>query len=59
MLALSFFTLLFTWIGQYGILAAGYATLTTSVFQIVFFLPIAIKRYRETAPNDDVAPAQG
>ncbi len=56
-LALSFFTLLFTWIGQYGILAAGYATLTTSVFQIVFFLPIAIKRYRQTAPKVDVEPA--
>jgi O-antigen/teichoic acid export membrane protein len=56
-LALSFFTLLFTWIGQYGILAAGYATLTTSVFQIVFFLPIAIKRYRQTAPKDVVEPA--
>ena len=57
-LALSFFTLLFTWIGQYGILAAGYATLTTSIFQIVFFLPIAIKRYRQTAPKDDVEPAR-
>jgi O-antigen/teichoic acid export membrane protein len=55
-LALSFFTLLLTWIGQYGILAAGMASLATSVFQLVFFLPIAIKRYQATAPVESVAP---
>jgi O-antigen/teichoic acid export membrane protein len=54
-LAASFFTLLFKFIGHFGILATGIATLTTSVFQVVFFLPIAIKRYQQTAPTDDAA----
>jgi O-antigen/teichoic acid export membrane protein len=53
-LAGSFFTLLFTFIGHFGILAAGMATLTTSIFQVVFFLPIAIKRYKQTGETDGV-----
>jgi O-antigen/teichoic acid export membrane protein len=53
-LAASFFTLLFTFIGHFGILAAGMATLTTSIFQLIFFLPIAITRYRQTGPAEGV-----
>ena len=61
-LAASFFTLLFTFIGHFGILAAGMATLTTSIFQVIFFLPIAIRRYRQiglTEGDEDEESADG
>jgi O-antigen/teichoic acid export membrane protein len=59
-LAASFFTLLYTFIGHFGILAAGMATLTTSIFQVIFFLPIAIRRYRQTGvtAGDEALPAE-
>ena len=58
-LAASFFTLLFTFIGHFGILAAGMASLTTSIFQLIFFLPIAIRRYRQTGPAEGANSASG
>jgi O-antigen/teichoic acid export membrane protein len=54
-LAGSFFALMLTFIGHFGILAPGMASLTTSIFQLIFFLPIAVHRYRQTAPSKDVA----
>jgi hypothetical protein len=53
-LAASFFTLLFTFIGHFGLLAAGMASLTTSIFQLIFFLPIAIKRYQQTGDVETI-----
>jgi O-antigen/teichoic acid export membrane protein len=57
-LAASFFALMLRFIGHFGIIATGMASLITSIFQLVFFLPIAVQRYRQTAPGDDVAPQE-
>ena len=48
--AVIYFGILLTLIGHFGILAIGIASLVTSGLQGIFFLPIAIKRYRATAP---------
>jgi O-antigen/teichoic acid export membrane protein len=48
--AVIYFGILLTFIGRFGILAIGIAALVTSGLQGIFFLPIAIKRYRATAP---------
>jgi O-antigen/teichoic acid export membrane protein len=47
-----FFAVLFSLISQHGILAIGVASLVTSALQGIFFLPIAIRRYRLTS-NDE------
>jgi O-antigen/teichoic acid export membrane protein len=48
--AVAYFAILLALIGHFGILAIGIASLITSGIQGVIFLPIAIKRYRGTAP---------
>lgn len=48
-----YFTVLFTMIGRHGILAIGYASLVTSALQGIFFLPVAIRRYRLTTNYED------
>jgi O-antigen/teichoic acid export membrane protein len=55
--AVIYFTVLFTMIGRHGILAIGYASLVTSALQGIFFLPVAIRRYRLTT-NYDKPPDQ-
>jgi O-antigen/teichoic acid export membrane protein len=49
--AVIYFGILIALIGHFGILAIGIASLITSGLQGVFFLPIAIRRYRATAPR--------
>jgi hypothetical protein len=48
--AVIYFSIVLTLIDHFGILAIGIASLVTSGLQGIFFLPIAIKRYRATAP---------
>jgi O-antigen/teichoic acid export membrane protein len=48
-----YFAVLFAMIGRHGILAIGYASLVTSALQGVFFLPVAIRRYRHTSNYDN------
>jgi O-antigen/teichoic acid export membrane protein len=43
-----FFAVLFTFIGHLHLLAVGIASLVSSGIQGVFFLPISIRRYRQT-----------
>ena len=43
-----YFAVLFALISRDGILAIGYAALITSALQGIFFLPVAIRRYRLT-----------
>ena len=47
--AVVYFTVLFIFIGHFGILAIGIASVTSSGLQGLFFLPISIRRYRMTA----------
>jgi O-antigen/teichoic acid export membrane protein len=49
--AVVYFVLLLSLIGHFGILAIGIASVVTSGLQGIFFLPLAIKRYRATAPD--------
>jgi len=44
-----YFAVLFLLIGHFGIIAIGIASLVTSASQGIFFLPISIRRYRQTA----------
>jgi hypothetical protein len=59
--AIIYFSIIFIFIGHYGILSIGIATLVSSALQGIFFLPIAIRRYRLTTnyelSRDDVMPA--
>ena len=48
MTAVIYFGLLFLFIGHFGILSIGIASLVTSGIAGIFFLPISIKRYRMT-----------
>jgi O-antigen/teichoic acid export membrane protein len=48
-----YFAVLFTLIDRHGILAIGYAALVTSAVQGIFFLPVAIRRYRLTTNYDN------
>ena len=48
--AVIYFGIVLTFIDRFGILVIGIASLVTSGLQGIFFLPIAIKRYRATAP---------
>jgi O-antigen/teichoic acid export membrane protein len=50
-----FFGVLFALIGRHGILAIGVASVVTSALQVIFFLPISIRRYRLTSNSE--APA--
>jgi O-antigen/teichoic acid export membrane protein len=43
-----FFCIMFSLIDRYGILSIGYGFLGSSALQGIFFLPISIKRYRQT-----------
>jgi O-antigen/teichoic acid export membrane protein len=47
-----YFAVLFALIHREGILAIGYASLVTSALEGIFFLPIAIRRYRLTTNSD-------
>ena len=47
-----YFVILFVFIGHYGILAIGIASLVSSGLQGIFFLPVAIVRYRRTVDLD-------
>jgi O-antigen/teichoic acid export membrane protein len=47
-----YFVVLFAFIGHYGILAIGIASLVSSGIQGTFFLPVAIVRYRRTVDLD-------
>lgn len=55
--AVVFFSILFTLIGHFGILAIGIASLIESGVQGIFFLPILIKRYRQ-AMNATVSESE-
>lgn len=46
--AIVYFSVLFTFIGRYHLLAIGIASLVSSGLQGLFFLPISIRRYRQT-----------
>jgi O-antigen/teichoic acid export membrane protein len=48
-----YFAVLFAMIGRHGILAIGYAALVTSALNGIFFLPVAIRRYRVTSNYDN------
>jgi O-antigen/teichoic acid export membrane protein len=48
-----YFAVLFTFIERHGVLAIGYAALVTSAVQGIFFLPVAIRRYRLTTNYDN------
>jgi hypothetical protein len=54
-----FLGVMFSLIGRYGLDSIGIASLVTSGLQGVFFLPISIKRYRQTSnfdpPGDNAA----
>jgi O-antigen/teichoic acid export membrane protein len=52
--AIIFFTVMIACTGRFGIVAVGIATLVSSGIQGIFFLPISIRRYRQTT-NSDVA----
>ena len=60
--AVIYFGLLFLFIGHFGILSIGIASLVTSGIAGIFFLPISIKRYRMTcdidAPRSAPSPPQ-
>jgi hypothetical protein len=43
-----YFSVLFIFIGHFGIFAIGIASVTSSGLQGLFFLPISIRRYRMT-----------
>jgi O-antigen/teichoic acid export membrane protein len=47
--AVIYFTVLVTCIGHFGILAVGIASLVSSGIQGICFLPISIRRYRQTS----------
>jgi len=47
-----FFGVMFALIGRYGILAIGIGFLVSSALQGIFFLPISIKRYRQTTNSE-------
>ena len=47
-----YFIVLFSFIGHYGIFAIGIAAVVSSGLQGIFFLPIAISRYRRAAEQD-------
>ena len=49
-----FFAVLFIFIGHLHLLAVGIASLVSSGLQGIFFLPIAIRRYRQTSDFDAV-----
>jgi O-antigen/teichoic acid export membrane protein len=46
--AIIFFTVMIACTGHFGIVAVGIATLVSSGIQGIFFLPISIRRYRQT-----------
>jgi O-antigen/teichoic acid export membrane protein len=48
-----YFILLFAFIGHYGILATGIASLGLSMILIILFLPISIRRYRMMVSSDN------
>jgi O-antigen/teichoic acid export membrane protein len=50
--AIIFFSVLFAFIGHFGILAIGIASLVSSGLQGIFFLPISIRRYRMTTNTE-------
>lgn len=56
-----YFAVLLIFIGHFGILAIGIASLTSSGLQGLFFTPISIKRYRATTnspkPASDPSPS--
>jgi O-antigen/teichoic acid export membrane protein len=53
-----YFSVLLTFIGHFGILAIGIAAVVASGLQGIFFLPISVKRYRETAPDQDISSSR-
>ena len=55
--AIIYFVVLLLLIGHFGILATGIASLVSSGLQGLFFLPISIRRYRQTTNYD--APLSG
>jgi O-antigen/teichoic acid export membrane protein len=60
--AVIYFGVLFSMISRHGILAIGYAALVTSALNGIFFLPVAIRRYRLTSNYDnpmDLEPELG
>jgi O-antigen/teichoic acid export membrane protein len=57
--AIIFFSVLFAFIGHFGILAIGIASLASSGLQGIFFLPISIRRYRMTTNLDPPSGGTG
>lgn len=47
-----YFAVIFTLIGHFGILSVGIASLVWSGLQVIFFLPISIRRYQAIASTD-------
>ena len=50
-----YFTILLSLISRHGIIAIGIASLVSSGLQGIFFLPISIRRYRQTSNTDPPA----
>jgi O-antigen/teichoic acid export membrane protein len=49
--AIIYFSVMIACIGHFGILAVGIASLVSSGIQGIFFLPISIRRYRQTSDS--------
>ena len=57
--AAGYFILIFVFIGHFGILSIGIASVIDSALQGVLFLPPLVKRYKRVAADDVLASGPG